>query len=217
MQGLKTIASHGVAILQRNNSQRDAHPSQGRESSKQSDRKLRIVNGKSTSIATHDAGKTRTSKAKHSKISSSDGKILAQVTSRSGMAFGTCQANSGGDANNNQAMSVLRQGLQNQKEHGLEGKVLPPKLQDGSTTKTVKSISYFEASQDVYCLSVLDTSNFVLGNGCVVHNCDALRYLCKERLIDSKWEQPAEVFNKGVIKLQAYIAQMRAQANRARI
>jgi hypothetical protein len=49
------------------------------------------------------------------------------------------------------------------------------------------------------------------------HICDALRYLCKERLIDSKWEQPAEVFNKGVIKLQAYIAQMRAQANRAKI
>jgi hypothetical protein len=49
------------------------------------------------------------------------------------------------------------------------------------------------------------------------HACDALRYLCKERLIDSKWEQPAEVFNKGVIKLQAYIAQMRAQANRAKV
>jgi hypothetical protein len=49
------------------------------------------------------------------------------------------------------------------------------------------------------------------------HLADALRYLCKERLIDSKWEQPAEVLNKGVVKLQAYIAQMRAQANRARI
>jgi len=49
------------------------------------------------------------------------------------------------------------------------------------------------------------------------HACDALRYLCKERLIDSKWQQPPEVFNKGVVKLQAYIAQMRANAGRPRI
>ena len=49
------------------------------------------------------------------------------------------------------------------------------------------------------------------------HLGDALRYLCKERLIDSKWEQPAEVFHKGVIKLQAYIAQMRSQRGRATI
>jgi hypothetical protein len=49
------------------------------------------------------------------------------------------------------------------------------------------------------------------------HACDALRYLCKERLIDSKWEQPTEVLNKGMVKLQAYIAQVRAQQNRARI
>lgn len=217
LQRLKTIASSSLAILQRDNSKGNAHSSQGWESSKQPDRKLRIVDCKGASFTTHDARKTGTSEAKHSKISRSNGQILAQVTSGSRVAFRTCQANSGGDANNNQAMSVLRQGLQNQKEHGLESKVLPPKLQDGSTTKTVKSISYSEATQDVYCLIVPDTSNFVLSNGCVVHNCDALRYLCKERLIDSKWEQPAEVFNKGIVKLQAYIAQVRAQAGRARI
>jgi hypothetical protein len=49
------------------------------------------------------------------------------------------------------------------------------------------------------------------------HCMDALRYMCKARLVDSKWEQPAEVFNKGVIKLQAYIAQMRQQASRPKI
>jgi len=49
------------------------------------------------------------------------------------------------------------------------------------------------------------------------HACDALRYLCKARLIDSQWEQPPEVLNKGIIKLQAYIAQMRARANRPTI
>ena len=56
----------------------------------------------------------------------------------------------------------------------------------------------------------LDTS----GND---HAVDALRYLCKARLIDAKWEQPAEVFNKGLIKLQAYISQMRQNNQRARI
>jgi hypothetical protein len=49
------------------------------------------------------------------------------------------------------------------------------------------------------------------------HAVDALRYLCKARLIDSKWEQPAEVFNKGLIKLQSYIASVRSQQGRARI
>lgn len=49
------------------------------------------------------------------------------------------------------------------------------------------------------------------------HACDALRYLCKERLIDSSWEQPAEIMNKGIVKLQAYIAQVRAEQTRAKI
>jgi hypothetical protein len=49
------------------------------------------------------------------------------------------------------------------------------------------------------------------------HCVDALRYLCKERLIDSKWEQPSQVFNKGLVKLQSYIAQVRSQQGRARI
>ena len=49
------------------------------------------------------------------------------------------------------------------------------------------------------------------------HACDALRYLCKARLIDAKWEQPPEVFNKGKIRLEAYVQQMRARMQRARI
>lgn len=99
----------------------------------------------------------------------------------------------------------------------MEVAILSPKLQDGSKTKTVKSISYPQATQEVYCLNVPNTGNFVLYNGVVVSNCDALRYLCKGRLVDAKWEQPAEVFNKGKIKLQAYIAQMRSQQKRAKI
>lgn len=49
------------------------------------------------------------------------------------------------------------------------------------------------------------------------HACDAVRYLCKERLLDSEYKQPAKVFNKGVIKLQAYISQIRAEAGRTKI
>jgi predicted DNA-binding ArsR family transcriptional regulator len=49
------------------------------------------------------------------------------------------------------------------------------------------------------------------------HAADALRYLCKARLIDSKWEQPAQVFNKGVIQLQSYIEKIRARNAKSRI
>ena len=49
------------------------------------------------------------------------------------------------------------------------------------------------------------------------HCCDALRYMCKERLIDSKWEGPSEIFSKGRIKLQSYISMVRAQQQRARV
>jgi hypothetical protein len=49
------------------------------------------------------------------------------------------------------------------------------------------------------------------------HAVDALRYMCKARLLDAKWEQPVEVFNKGLIKLQAYISQMRQNNQRAKI
>ena len=49
------------------------------------------------------------------------------------------------------------------------------------------------------------------------HAADALRYLCKARLIDSKWEQPAQVFNKGVIQIQSYIEKIRARNAKSRI
>jgi hypothetical protein len=111
----------------------------------------------------------------------------------------------------------LRQAVSDKKAHGKEEPILPSKLQDERSAKAIKSISYSEAPQDVYCLNVPATSTFVLANGVVSHNCDALRYLCKARLIDAKWEQPAEVFNKGLIKLQSYINQVRASQKRARI
>ena len=49
------------------------------------------------------------------------------------------------------------------------------------------------------------------------HACDALRYLCKERLIESPWEPPKQVYNKGRVQLQAYVEMVRRQTRRARI
>jgi hypothetical protein len=49
------------------------------------------------------------------------------------------------------------------------------------------------------------------------HGADALRYLCKARLIDSKWDEPEQTVQKGMIKLQSYISKMRAKNKRPQI
>jgi len=49
------------------------------------------------------------------------------------------------------------------------------------------------------------------------HAVDALRYMCKARLIDAKWEQPQQIFNKGVIQIQSYIEKIRARNARSKI
>jgi len=49
------------------------------------------------------------------------------------------------------------------------------------------------------------------------HAVDSLRYLCKTRLIDSKWEEPEQILNKGMVKLQSYISKVRARNKRAQI
>jgi hypothetical protein len=214
---LTTIAQKGVGVLQWYNSKRNAYSSQGWKQGQQSDRKLRIARLKNAFKSAYDTGTTCPGSCKHSQNCCANGKILAQESTGQRVAFGTCKASCCGNTNENQKLPALRSRISDQKAHGLESKILPPELQNEGTTKAIKSISYTEASQDVYCLNVPATSTFVLANGIVSHNCDALRYLCKARLIDAKWEQPAEVFNKGLIKLQAYISQVRQQANRAKI
>ena len=50
------------------------------------------------------------------------------------------------------------------------------------------------------------------------HACDALRYLCKERLLDSLYEKPVEKsVHKGRVKLQLYVNQIRAEQKRAKL
>lgn len=213
----KTIAQNCLGILQWNHTKRYAHSSYRQKQSQQSNRESTTVSCERTFVFSHDIRTTSTGHAKHAVQSYTYGQDMAQIASGQRMALGTCQANSGYNSNDQFKMSFLWNDVSNKITHEMEIKVLPSKLQNERQTKKIKSISYSEAPQDVYCLNVPNTSTFTLANGAVVHNCDALRYLCKERLIDSKWEQPAEVFNKGVIKLQAYIAQMRQQAARPKI
>ena len=214
---IKTTAQSCMALFQWNNSKRFSCPSQGRESCKQSNREFNAITSFGSCKTSHDSRTQRAGKKGRNCTCNTNSEVLAQISTGQGMALRTCNTSSCSNANNRQSMRVLWRYIQNKKAHGLESKVLSPKLQNVSETKKIESISYSKATQEVYCLNVPQTSTFVLGNGLVSHNCDALRYLCKERLIDSKWEQPAEVFNKGVIKLQAYIAQMRSQRGRATI
>jgi len=214
---LKTIAQSCMGILLWGNTKRNAHPSQEWRQDRQSNRKPSVAGFKSAFDRAYDTGTTSTGTTKYIVKSHTYGDAMAQISSGQGMAFGTCQVGNGFYAVNRTKMSFLWSDVSNEVAHEMEIQVLPPKLQNERKTKKVKSISYGQAPQDVYCLNVPDTSTFVLANGAVVHNCDALRYLCKERLIDSKWQQPAEVFNKGIIKLQAYISQVRRDASRPKI
>ena len=49
------------------------------------------------------------------------------------------------------------------------------------------------------------------------HMVDALRYLCKERLLEGKWEDTPPVFNKGRVRLDAYIQKIRKENRRATV
>jgi hypothetical protein len=206
-----------LGVFQWKDSKRDAHPSQRREPSKQSIRELGDASNIRASAWAHDSRTSRLGKEEHNCSCSPNGKVLAQISSGKRVALRTCGASSCLNSDDNQTLSVLREGVPDKKTHGLESQVLSSKLQNVRSPKKVKSISQSKATEDVYCLNVPRTSNFVLANGIISHNCDALRYLCKERLIDSKWEQPAEVFNNGLIRIQAYIQQMRANRGKPTI
>jgi hypothetical protein len=47
------------------------------------------------------------------------------------------------------------------------------------------------------------------------HMLDALRYLCKERLLSAKWETPGATYTKGKIRLDVLIAQMKKKNKKA--
>jgi hypothetical protein len=49
------------------------------------------------------------------------------------------------------------------------------------------------------------------------HGADALRYLCKERLLESTYKKADEPIQKGLLKVQQYVQQVRAEARRARL
>jgi hypothetical protein len=142
---------------------------------------------------------------------------MAQIWGGATMALYPCKEGGAEYALYSNDVPVLQQGVSNQTPYEAQIKVLPPKLQNERKTKKIKAFSYHVVPQDVYCLNVPTASTFVLANGVVSHNCDALRYLCKTRLIDSKWEEPEQVLNRGMIKLQSYISKVRARNKRAQI
>jgi hypothetical protein len=47
------------------------------------------------------------------------------------------------------------------------------------------------------------------------HMIDALRYMCKERLLSAKWQAPGETYTKGRVRLDALLAQMRKKNKKA--
>jgi hypothetical protein len=81
----------------------------------------------------------------------------------------------------------------------------------------IVALSLNRELKEVYCLNVPDTSTFVLANSIVSHNCDALRYLCKARLIDAKWVQTENTRKPGVIVLADYVNKIRRKQKQARI
>jgi len=214
---LQPITQKGLGVLQWLNSQRYAHSSYRSKQGKQSDREFSTAQSCTASCRTHDAGTTTTGSNQHCSVGSSSSKVVAQITGGEAMALNSCQGNFSLNATRKKSVFVLRKGLPDEKKYELEISILPSELQDVSTTKKVIDISWHEPNQDVYCLNVPETSTFVLGNGVISHNCDALRYLCKARLIDAKWEQTPDVVGKGIVKLQSYIARVRARNKRPTI
>lgn len=214
---LQPITQKGLGILQWLNSQRYAHSSYRSKQGKQPNRESSTAQSSTTSCRTHDTGAAATSGNQHCTVSSSSSEVVAQIRGGETLALNSCEENFSVDAASTKSVFILRKGLPDEKKYELEISVLPSKLQNVGSTKKVIDISWHEPRQDVYCLNVPETSTFVLGNGVISHNCDALRYLCKARLIDSKWDEPEQTVQKGMIKLQSYISKMRAKNKRPQI
>jgi hypothetical protein len=214
---LNPFTQKSVGIPSRQDSQRQTHTPQRPQQSQQSDREPRITGCSSSLTPTHNRGTKTRSCTKSAKTCRSKSKILAQVVAGTRVAFRTCKASCEKYAYGDAGMPVLPNRVSDKTQHEEQKQVLPPKLQNGSTTKKIKSITYSQTQKEVYCLNVPDTSTFVLGNGIVSHNCDALRYLCKARLIDAKWTQPEAARQPGVIVLADYVNKVRRKQKQARI
>ena len=214
---LNPFAQKSLGVLSRQDSQGQTYPSQGSQQGQQSNRESGIAGCFSSFKSTHDRGTKTGSCTESDKTCSSKSKILAQIATGARMALRTCKASLERYAYGDAGMPVLPDRISDEIEHEKQKQVLSPKLQNGGTTKKIKSITYTQTQKEVYCLNVPDTSTFVLGNGIVSHNCDALRYLCKARLIDAKWEQAEAARQPGVIVLADYVNKVRKRQKQARI
>lgn len=213
---LEKAASKNLGIFQWAYSNGFSHTSRRWQPTQQSNSEFTATSSSAASFWAHD-GRTEKGSHKIYKTRTTRSDSVAQIISRETVAFSSCKEYCSLNASNHENVFALRQGIPDQKTYGLEIKILSPELQDDSKTKKISSIEKLEDRQDVFCLFVPKTNTFVLDNGAVVHNCDALRYLCKERLIESPWEPPKQVYNKGRVQLQAYVEMVRRQTRKARI
>ena len=68
-----------------------------------------------------------------------------------------------------------------------------------SKIKSIEDVGY----DDVYCISVPDTGNFV-ANGMVIRNCDALRYACYTAFPQGEFSHPDENLTIEQLKRKIY-------------
>jgi hypothetical protein len=214
---LNKIAQSCLGIPLRSNTQGKTYTPQGQQQEQQSAKEPGNVGLFRTFKPPHDQRKKRIGCKKSCKTCCAKSTLLAQITSRTRMALRTCKKSCQKYAYGDASMPVLPDRISNKTAHEEEKQVLSPKLQDGCKAKKIKSIAYTTTEKEVYCLNVPDTSTFVLANGIVSHNCDALRYLCKARLIDAKWTQSEAVRQPGVIVLADYVNKIRKKQKQARI
>jgi phage terminase large subunit len=59
----------------------------------------------------------------------------------------------------------------------------------------IESVTCLIKKEDVYCIGVPDAGHFALGNGVIVKNCDALRYLC-QMVYKTRRKSTAEEFDR---------------------
>jgi len=151
---------------------------QRREQGKQSNRELRIGGDARTSEGTYKYGRIQGQKAKtYVGATSSPSKDMARFSGWTRVPLEAWTVKLGTQERKKSFLQDVWQGVQNAASRFIS--ILSPKLQSEGVTeeKKVREIRVMSESQQFYNLDVEDTHNFVLANGCIVHNSyDSTRY-----------------------------------------
>ena len=144
---LNPFAQKSLGVLSRQDSQGQTYPSQGSQQGQQSNRESGIAGCFSSFKSTHDRGTKTGSCTESDKTCSSKSKILAQIATGARMALRTCKASLERYAYGDAGMPVLPDRISDEIEHEKQKQVLSPKLQNGGTTKKIKSITYTQTQK----------------------------------------------------------------------